>query len=93
MFALYSSMKRPRRAAGGTPVAWTIAVPLALQLCASPLEVGGDHFQFQFNLLKFISYRKQVTIFAGKSLKKNVQTKLSCVKTNVPMGSKALATS
>ena len=51
MFALYSSMKRPRRAAGGTPVAWTIAVPLALQLCASPLEVGGDHFQFQFNLL------------------------------------------
>ena len=42
---------------------------------------------------KFISYRKQVTIFAGKSLKKNVQTKLSCVKTNVPMGSKALATS
>ena len=66
MFALYSSMKRPRRAAGGTPVAWTIAVPLAL--CASPLEValvGGDHFQFQFNLLstnKIISYRKQQQI-------------------------------
>ena len=40
-----------------------------------------------------VSSQRVVTIFAGKSLKKNVQTKLSCVKTNVPMGSKALATS